>query len=105
MKKKKYKDFETKIMGEKWEVKFVTPVIDPSNNNEACGLCHYETKTLFINSSLDYLDAVHTLFHELFHAYVRRSGIYNANLSHEMEEIIADQFALVIIENFEFDIL
>jgi Zn-dependent peptidase ImmA (M78 family) len=100
--KKKYNDFKVNILGEDWAVKYVPIVLDPRSMNEACGLCDHPAKTIWICSELDHKMTVITLFHELFHAYTRRSGIYNGMLSHDMEEIICDQFATVIAENFDF---
>lgn len=103
-KKKTYRKFCLDIMGEKWEVKYTHPVVSPSTGDPACGLCDWPQKTIWIDSELSHEMIVHTLLHELFHAYVRRSGIYNGNLSHELEEILADQFGLIIAENFDFNL-
>jgi Zn-dependent peptidase ImmA (M78 family) len=102
MRKKKYKNFKVDILGEKWQIRYSEIVINPADGNPACGLCEHNTKTIWISLELSEKDTVITLFHELFHAYVRRSGIYNGNLSHEMEEIIADQFGTIIAENFDY---
>jgi Zn-dependent peptidase ImmA (M78 family) len=100
-KKTKKKPFNLEIMGETWKVMFIHPVVD-TNNNPAYGLCDWPQRVLWIDSELDQSTMAHTLIHEMFHAYVRRSGVYNGNLSHEMEEILADQFALILTENFDF---
>ena len=89
-------NFKINVLGESWYVKF-----DKIND---CGICNPENKTIYINSSLDKNSMVITILHEMFHAYVRRSGIYNGMLSSDMEEIIADQFSTVISENFDFTI-
>ncbi|MEE4244540.1 MAG: hypothetical protein V2I33_03970 [Kangiellaceae bacterium] len=98
---KKYKDFSMDIMGQKWRVKFV-PVLVKNEEGEVAGICDFPDKILWISMNQDHEHIIITIFHELFHAYTRRSGIYNATLSHDTEEIIADQFATVIAENFDF---
>lgn len=45
-----------------------------------------------------------TFLHELFHAAVYRLGLNNAQFSHDIEEIIVDNFANVLTEVFDFDI-
>ena len=99
---KKYKDFELEVLGEKWSVIYSPFVADPQTGQASCGLCDFASKSIFISNSLDHQTTVITLIHELFHAYTRRSGIYNGMLSFDMEEIISDQFATVVAENFDF---
>ena len=97
-------NFKVNILGETWQVKYKTPVINPYTGDMAAGLCDPSTRTIWIEKSLESKMSIITLFHELFHAYTRRSGIYNAQLSHDLEEIVADQFATVIAENFHFEL-
>lgn len=101
--KKKSEDFKVNILGEIWCIKFRTPIFS-SSMEQACGLCDHPAKTIWVDSELDEQTKVITVLHELFHAYTRRSGIYNGMLSFDMEEIISDQFATVLAENFDFKI-
>jgi len=97
---KKYKDFEIVVLGEAWQIKYVGTLI--KSEQEICGLCDNESKIIWICSNQNHKEIVVTIFHELFHAFVRRSGIYNGMLSFDMEEIICDQFGTIIAENFDF---
>jgi len=98
------RNFKLVILGETWDVKFLNEVFDPENGNPVCGTCLFHSKTIEVNKTLEKRLLHITLLHEMFHAYVRRSGIYNGMLSHDMEEIIADQFSTVICENFDFSL-
>lgn len=40
-----------------------------------------------------------TLVHELVHCVVHRLGLHNASLSHDLEEILADNISVAINEN------
>jgi len=99
----KYKNFELNIFGEKWKVKFGHPIHD-TRGDEVSGLCDFNSKSLLIDDKGNKKYVSITLIHELFHAYVSRCGLNNANISCELEEIIADQFATVLCENFDFKI-
>ena len=41
-----------------------------------------------------------TLIHELFHCIVRRTGLLQTKMHEEVEEIICEQVAVAICENF-----
>lgn len=97
----KYKDFDVDVLGDSWRVEFKHPVKN-DNNIQAMGLCDYEAKKIFVDFTLSKKEAEHTLIHEFFHAYVRSGGVANAQISYDLEEIIADQFAKVLIANFDF---
>jgi uncharacterized protein YjaZ len=43
-----------------------------------------------------------TLLHELGHAVFYRVGLHNTNVNPEVEEIIVDNIATVLVENFKF---
>ena len=101
-KTKNYKNFEVNILGEIWQVVFSDTVIDPSTGNMAVGRCDGQDCTILVLKGMDEKLTIVTFLHELFHAYTRRSGIYNGMLSFDMEEIISDQFATVLAENFNF---
>lgn len=102
MKKKQRKDFTVDVYGQEWDIKFKTPVIE--EGVRAYGLCDPFDKTIYIDSTLDDEYTSLTLLHELFHAYFRRMGMINSGVSHEVEEIIAEQFSQLLTENFKFDI-
>jgi len=93
---RKTKDFEVLIFGEIWTVVF------EKLEGSLAGLCDGECRTIRINTSIPATMRPITFFHELFHAYIREAGIYNAELSHDLEEVIADQFAKVLTDNFDF---
>ena len=99
---KKRKDFEIKIYGQVWKVAYM-PEIN-MGDHKAAGLCDSQSNTIYIDSTMDDSLTACTFFHELFHAYVRRMGMVNANLSPELEEIIADQFGQLLSEIFDFDL-
>ena len=98
---KKRKNFKINMYGQEWEVKYLTPIIE--EGHRAYGLCCYDSRTIYIDSTLDDELTAVTFFHELFHAYCRRMGMINSSISHEAEELIADQFGQLIAENFDFD--
>jgi len=41
-----------------------------------------------------------SIVHEIGHAIIKRSGLDQTQISHDVQEIICDQFAKVITENF-----
>lgn len=67
-----------------------------------CGHYIYDKKLIEINNKLDKETQAITLMHEVIHSTFHRSGIHNAKVSHDAEEIIADQIAKVLVENFDF---
>lgn len=98
---KNRKDFTVIVYGEKWKVKYVGSIVE--EGHKAVGVCDAETKIIRIDKSLsDELTAI-TFFHELFHAYFRRMGMINSDIHSSLEELMADQFATIIAENFSFD--
>ena len=101
--RKKRKDFSLNVFGEKWDVKYMSPCfID--GFTPVSGYCDHKNKLIAIDYDHDDGYVAETFFHELFHAYMRRMGVINAGISIELEEIIADQFAMLIAENFDFDL-
>jgi len=99
---KKRKDFTLKIYGQEWKVIYM-PEIN-MGDHKAAGLCDPQSATIYMDENMDDAMTACTFFHELFHAYVRRMGMINANLSPELEEIIADQFGQLLSEIFDFDL-
>ena len=100
---KKRKDFTLDVYGQSYRVKYVDKVKSPFGDVECCGLCDSETSTIYLNNKMDDSLTSCTVLHELFHAYSRRMGMENSGMSHELEEILADQFGKLLSENFEFN--
>ena len=66
-----------------------------------CGKYSYDQKTMYIEKTLSKEQKNITLFHELFHAVIDRAGLLNTAISSDAQEIICDQFAKVLVENFK----
>lgn len=92
MKNSKY----LKILGKRIKVVFR----DMTEEN-VCGHYLYAQNLIEINNQLDAVTQQVTLLHELIHAVFHRAGIHNANVSHDVEEIICDQVSKVVLENFK----
>lgn len=92
MKRSKY----LKVLGKRIKVVFR----DMTEEN-VCGHYLYAKGLIEINNTLDLETQQITLLHELIHAVFDRSGVHSANVSHDIEEIIADQISKVILENFK----
>lgn len=83
------------ILGRKTKVKF--------KNLDAEGICGkflFHEDIIEVNSKLDKEIKDITIVHELVHATLYRAGISNTKLNEEIEEIICDQIAKTITENF-----
>lgn len=100
----KKRNFEIEVYGESWKVEFTTDIVDPKTGEPGDGLCDADNKIIYIDNTLKKDETACTFFHELFHAYCRRMGIENSNLSDELEEILADQYGKLVSELFDFDI-
>jgi hypothetical protein len=61
----------------------------------------YDSKTITINPDEDFISC---LLHEGFHAVLRRTGIHQAQLSDDLEEIIVENFAIFLVENFKIQL-
>lgn len=53
-----------------------------------------------IEKKLKGKEKLHTFLHEYGHAVIHALGVYNCNLSHDLEEIIVDGIAKSLSENF-----
>lgn len=62
------------------------------------------TKTICYDPTLSKDDLNHTLIHELVHALWVRGGAFQSKLSREFEEVLCEQFATLITENFEIKV-
>lgn len=90
---KKIKTFD--VLGKKVKVVFRDMTIEG-----VCGHFVYVDNLIEINNKLDKDTQEITIMHELIHSVFARSGIHNARVSADIEEIIADQVSKVILENF-----
>lgn len=85
------------IFGEKWPM-FVSDKVDDS----ICGYCDLDKKKIVINESLPTQDIfLDTLYHELLHSLFHRMSYRQSGMPHEMEEIMVDQIAKCLTENFK----
>lgn len=66
---------------------------------EICGYCQKEPLAIFINENLSAKNKSQTYIHELGHAIIFSAGLDQV-LSAEVQEIICEQFAKVISENY-----
>lgn len=67
----------------------------------ADGQYHPKTQSITIDKRIKGDELIGVYIHELVHAMCDRIGLHNAQLSHDLEEIIADNIATVMLENFE----
>lgn len=66
-------------------------------------LAYYDTEAKIIayDSELSQERFLPTLIHEMVHAIFDRSGLSQAKLPLELEEVIAEVFQTVLLENFK----
>jgi len=74
---------------------------DLLKTHEAFAMFHRDKFFIEIDSSLKGNIYYISLIHELIHSVVQRSGVYQAGLSHELEEVLAEQISVAIVENFK----
>lgn len=67
-----------------------------------CGLYFNDEGLIEINKKLSKDKAKETLMHEIIHAIFFRSGLDQTGVGHDVQEIICDQVAKVLCENFNF---
>lgn len=84
------------VLGKKIKVVFR----DMTEEN-VCGHYIYSSNLIEINNMLTKETQEITLIHELIHAVFFRAGVLNTKVSEDIEEIICDQVAKVITENFK----
>ena len=89
------KKFSLNVFGKKVEVK----VLKGLREQGVEGLFIPAKWSILVNLEQSKEDAVKTLLHELTHAMIHRTGI-NQSLSHDLEEVIAENVSTVICENF-----
>lgn len=86
------------IFGNKVKIKYV----DMSHLG-LYGCFNAETGEILIDKSLKGHKYTSTLLHEIFHAVCHYGGTRQANLSHDLEEILAEQVSQVLDKTFKFD--
>ena len=75
------------------------PVVITSNLPEE-KLADTDGNTIWLSDKSLKKDRLEIVLHELWHCYIRRSGIFQTTHSVETEEIEADGFANIITDNF-----
>ena len=94
---KKFLPKSIMIFGSKWTISANQEISD----HGFAGLCHKGKQTIEISSShKDKNSTLHTLVHEMMHAMCTRVGIDQA-ISNEMEEMLSENVATMMVENFE----
>lgn len=91
---KKIKSFD--VLGKKVKV-----IFRDMNEEGVCGHFIYGEDLIEINNKLTSETQEITIMHELIHSVFARSGVHNAKISADIEEIICDQVSKVILENFK----
>lgn len=78
----------------------VYPVTEVTNLKACCEVCDglYAEETIQIDSSLSEKAKKHTLWHEMGHALMERTGILQTGISDEVLEIIVENYATMITE-------
>jgi Zn-dependent peptidase ImmA (M78 family) len=67
----------------------------------ASGTYHTKSNIIEVDSSLKGEELIHTYIHELIHALCNRLCLENCDLSHDLEEILADNIPTMLLENFD----
>ena len=106
---KKYKDFSVTVFGLSVPIYFIPRVFD-RHGVEAAGMFHrreidgdYE---ILIGTEVNtsHQDITSVIIHELVHCCIYRLGLHNTTLEHNVEEVIADGIATMMVEIWNFDI-
>lgn len=84
------------IFGKNCPIKVVSNM-----DNAYLGLFYYEEFRIEINKNCPKEKYDEILLHELFHAVFNRSSLNQCNITSDAQEIIVDQFAKFITENFK----
>ena len=96
---KKYHNITIDVLGEKWKIKRLAGLVSQG----IMGKCVFAEKTIYIDDSLTDYQLEHTFIHELGHALIYRSSIYQS-LPHEIEEILVDIFGTFLLDNFSLNL-
>ena len=87
------------LFGQRWKVYHAK--IHP----DYAGHCYYETCTIEISDDIPVSSSFFqvTLVHEILHALFFRMSYRQSGLSHDLEEVMIDQIATAIAENFRIN--
>lgn len=85
-----------KVFGDSINVKIQNKL----NEQGILGKYDAKKKEITICKSLKSAEKDHVILHELTHCVIDILGLYNAQLSHDLEEILADNIAKAISDNF-----
>lgn len=69
-------------------------------NDAYAGLCDYQSQKITIHEQCKGDDFTATLIHEVLHAAFQRMSVKQTGLHSQAEELIVDQLANVMTENF-----
>lgn len=94
-KMKKYNNITINVLGEAWKIKRIEGLKEAG----IMGKCVFKDRMIALDASLKGHDLEHTLIHELGHALIYRSSIYQS-LPHEIEEILVDIYGTFLLDNF-----
>lgn len=86
------------IMGDVYKLVQETSLLE---KEMICGECDFQNKLIKIDASLTGQMKDETIIHELIHAALHRLSWRQAGLMGPLEELLADQLAKVISENFK----
>ena len=92
------KKFSLKIFGDIYKVSVL------KLEEGIAGLCSPQTKQILIATNQSKEDAIHTLIHEVGHSVCARTGVRQANFPIDLEEILVENFATAICENFNLSL-
>ena len=97
-------DFNLSIFGDSIFVTFKPVVLDSSGNEVSGSYCRKEKKIeISLEANKYKKDISEAFLHEFIHSVIHRLGLYNAELSHDLEEILCDTIAVALSENFDFE--
>lgn len=91
------KDYlSVKVFGEEYHLEVL-----PDEDSRVMGRFDSSEKKIFIREKLSERDFFHTLIHEIGHGLFYRNSFYQS-IPSELEEVIVDSFATIMVENFNF---
>ena len=70
-----------------------------SDKEGVCGDYSHKSKVIRVDKDLKGKELIVTELHEFIHSVMDRLGVGNAQLSHDLEEIICDGVATALAEN------